>query len=235
MSLEYKTNRPHTTVVMAMSADGKIADAERSPARFGSSQDKSHLEAQIAQADAVLFGASTLRAYGTTLRITNPVLLQQRQQHGKPPQPIHIVCSQSAQLDPNIPFFQQAVPRWLLTIAPPDQPWLQASAFDRVFNVAAIPDGIDWAAALPELYQMGIERLVVTGGGELLASLVAIGGIDEIWLTVCPLLLGGNTAPTPMGGNGFGEARAPRLELLEVKTIEGEVFLHYRLQTTQQE
>ena len=36
-------HRPHTTVVMAMSADGKIADVRRSPARFGSLADKAHL------------------------------------------------------------------------------------------------------------------------------------------------------------------------------------------------
>ena len=54
--------RPHTTVVLAMSADGKIADVKRSPARFGSAADKAHLEKQVAQVDAVLFGAGTLRA-----------------------------------------------------------------------------------------------------------------------------------------------------------------------------
>lgn len=37
-----------------------------SPARFGSSADKAHMEEQIALADAVLFGAGTIRAYSTT-------------------------------------------------------------------------------------------------------------------------------------------------------------------------
>lgn len=222
-----RANRPHITVVLAMSADGKIADAWRSPARFGSAQDKSHLETQIAQADGVLFGAGTLRAYGSTLRVTHPNLLQQRQQQGKPPQPVHIVCSQSAQLDPNYAFFRQPVPRWLLTTIAPDE--LLQMPFERVVTVAVRDAGLNWVDALQQLRQLGLERLAVTGGGEVVASLLAIGGIDEMWLTVCPLLLGGRAAPTPVEGMGFLEEMATRLELLGVEAIAQEVFLHYRV------
>src|SRR4028119_937416 len=106
--------RPHTTVVLAMSADGKIADVTRSPARFSSPADRAHLEKQIALADAILLGAGTLRAYGTTLGVSNPQLLQIREQGGVSPQPVQIVCSRSADLDPRLRFFRQQVPRWLL-------------------------------------------------------------------------------------------------------------------------
>jgi len=221
-----KSDRPHVTVVLAMSADGKIADAWRSPARFGSAQDKSHLETQIAQADGVLFGAGTLRAYGSTLRVTHPNLLQQRQQQGKPPQPVHIVCSQSAQLDPKSVFFRQPVPRWLLTtVVQVDEQML----FERVITVSKGEAGLDWVDALQQFRRLGLERLVVTGGGEVAASLLGVGGIDEIWLTVCPLLLGGRDAPTPVGGKGILEGMAPRLALLGVEAIAQEVFLHYRV------
>lgn len=223
-----KDNRPHTTVVLAMSADGKIADARRSPARFGSAQDKSHLETQIAQADGVLFGAGTLRAYGSTLRVTHPDLLQQRQQQGKPTQPVHIVCSQSAQFDPNYAFFRQSVPRWLVTSIAPDHP-SKILEFERVIITEAGDAGLDWGDALQQFRRLGLERLLITGGGELVASLLTIGVVDEMWLTVCPLLLGGKDAPTPVGGLGFLEETAPRLELLEVEAIAQEVFLHYRI------
>ncbi|WP_293233658.1 MULTISPECIES: dihydrofolate reductase family protein, partial [unclassified Microcoleus] len=105
----------HTTVILAMSADGKITDTALTAARFGSANDKSHLEQQVAASDAVLFGNGTLRAYGTTLRVFSPDLLEQRKLQGKPPQPVQIVCSRSRKFDPNWRFFQQPVPRWLLT------------------------------------------------------------------------------------------------------------------------
>ncbi|MGL6135978.1 MAG: dihydrofolate reductase family protein, partial [Planktothrix sp.] len=84
MSPQPVVNRPQTTVILAMSADGKISDEMRSPARFGSEQDKLHLEQQVAQMDGVLFGAGTLNAYQTTIKINSPKLLKHRKQHGKP-------------------------------------------------------------------------------------------------------------------------------------------------------
>jgi 5-amino-6-(5-phosphoribosylamino)uracil reductase len=209
-----------------MSADGKIADVERSPARFGSQIDKSHLETQIAEADAVLFGAGTLRAYGTTLRLHDPSLLEKRQQQGRQFQPAHIVCSGSANLDPQLFFFRQPIPRWLLTTPEGATRWQQRPEFERILLQPA--SASPWAATLQQFSALGINRLAITGGGELVAALLAENLIDEFWLTVCPLLLGGANAPTPVMGAGFLERVAPRLELLSAEVIGQEVFLHYR-------
>lgn len=211
-----------------MSVDGKIADATRSPARFGSSADKRHLEEQVAQADAVLFGAGTLRAYGTTLRVTSADLLQQRQTQAKPPQPIQIVCSPSGSLDPQLRFFQQPVPRWLITTPIGASTWRDKQVFERILTTEANPE-LNWSHVLETLFNANIQRLAVLGGGELVASLLAVDAIDELWLTICPLVLGGRTAPTLVEGAGFAATIAPRLELLEMRSLDQEVFLHYRI------
>jgi 5-amino-6-(5-phosphoribosylamino)uracil reductase len=245
----------HTTVILAMSADGKITDSALTAARFGSANDKSHLEQQVANSDAVLFGNGTLRAYGTTLRVISPDLLEQRKLQGKPPQPVQIVCSRSRQFDPNLRFFQQPVPRWLLTgiegdvsngqdarstideldcgtgILPVHQRLVDnpaTSLFDRTLTTKTIEGEIDWIDAFQQLETLGIKRLAILGGGKLVASVLAAGLIDELWLTVCPLILGGADAPTPVEGKGFLADLAPKLELLAVKQVGGEVFLHYR-------
>lgn len=221
--------RPWVVVVLAMSADGKIADRDRSPARFGSGYDRAHLETQISEVDGVLFGAGTLRAYGTTLTVTNPDLLQKRRSQGKPDQPVHVVGSRSGNLDPDLRFFRQQVPRWLLTSVMGAHRWQGEEAFEQVIMMPDGEEGLDWAIALAKLHQMGLQRIAVTGGGELVASLLRVGAIDELWLTVCPLLLGGATAPTPVEGGGLAAAIAPQLRLLSVQQIEDEVFLHYRV------
>jgi 5-amino-6-(5-phosphoribosylamino)uracil reductase len=221
-------DRPFTKVVLAMSADGKIADRTGAAARFGSPADQRHLETQIADCDAVLFGAGTLRAYETSLPITAPDLRQQRQTQQRSPQPIHIVCSASGDLNPNLRFFQQSLPRWLLTSAAGAQPWQGQPQFDHILSMEFAPPAC-WQPTLQELLQLGIDRLAVLGGGELVASLVEAGQIDELYLTICPLILGGRIAPTPVAGNGFLEAIAPRLELLSVRSVEQEVFLRYRI------
>ena len=236
------SSRPHTTVVLAMSADGKIADANKSPARFSSSTDKAHLEKQIAQVDGVLFGAGTLRAYGTTLPISTPQLLQWRSQRLLPPQPVQIVCSATAKLDSQLRFFRQSVPRWLLTTTSGAKQWQQSEYFEQIVvaeegtgnrgqGKPSIPyPKINWNNAFVQLTQFGLQKLAILGGGELVASLLAEDLIDELWLTVCPVILGGADAPTPVAGVGLSSQQAQRLELLSVETIEQEIFLHYRLQ-----
>ncbi|HEY9596472.1 MAG TPA: RibD family protein [Cyanophyceae cyanobacterium] len=224
-------HRPHTTVVLAMSADGKIADVMRSPARFSAPADRVHLEKQIALADGVLFGAGTLRAYGTTLGVSNPELLELRKHQALPPQPAQIVCSRSAELDPQMRFFCQPLPRWLLTTDTGAKHWQPTVGyFERVLVVDSSTNGMNWLNGLQQLLNLGIKRLCILGGSSLVASLLAANLIDEFWLTICPLILGGGTAPTPVGGQGFSEQLAPRLELLSAQTIEQEIFLHYRLQ-----
>jgi 5-amino-6-(5-phosphoribosylamino)uracil reductase len=217
-------NLPHTTVILAMSADGKIADAYQSAARFASATDKMRLEQHLSPMDAALFGANTLRAYHTSLAIRHPDFLAYRQQQGLSPQPIQIVCSSSGRLDPAMKFFQQPFPRWLITEADKVAAWENRGLFERVL----VCD--DWQPIFRQFTALGIKKLAILGGGELIASLVAEDLIDEIHLTVCPLLLGGNKSATPLGGSGFMADFAKKLQLLSVETVEQEIFLHYRLE-----
>jgi 5-amino-6-(5-phosphoribosylamino)uracil reductase len=224
-------NRPKTTAIVAMTADGKIADYQSSPARFGSANDKIHLEQQISLVDGVIFGANTLRAYGTTLSVSEPQLLQGRKKRSQQPQPVQIVISASGNLDPQWRFFQQSVPRWLITTSNGAKLW-QNQEFERIL---IIPDpkqdnsSIDWLETLIQLQKLGLNQIAILGGGELIASLFAVDLIDEIWLTICPIIFGGKNSPTPVGGTGFLENQAKKLNLLAVKQVEQELFLHYRV------
>jgi len=221
---------PHVTLVLAMSLDGKIADAQGGAARFSSAADLAHLEAQVAAADGVLFGGGTLRAYGTTLSVRDLDLLAQRQQRRQPEQPIQIVWSPSGNLDPQFRYFQQPVPRGLLTTAAAAPRWVQSGLFDTVWPISeGRTQPWDWPWILAQFNAAGIETLALLGGGRLAAELLRCDCVHEIFITVCPLILGGIAAPTPVEGEGFLTAAAPRLQLLSHRVVEGEVFLHYRV------
>ncbi len=220
---------PDTALVLAMSLDGKIVDVQRGAARFSSLADLAHLEQRVAAVDGVLFGGGTLRAYGTALPVRNPHLLAQRQQRGQPPQPLQLVWSPSGQLDPHSRFFQQPIPRGLITTAMGARSW-DSEQFQRIW---VMPESRthpwDWPWLLAQLKQEGVQTLALLGGGTLAAELLRCRCVHAIYITVCPLLLGGFTAPTPVDRPGFLAAVAPRLQLLSWRAVADEVFLHYRV------
>lgn len=233
MAIAFNPPIPHVTLVLAMSLDGKIADAQRGAARFSSATDLAHLEEKVAAADGVLFGGGTLRAYGTTLSVRHPDLLAQRRQRQQTDQPVQIVWSPSGNLDPELRYFQQPVPRGLVTTAAEAQRWGETGLFEHIWPVpeAQTPPW-DWPWILAQLSAAGIHHLALLGGGRLTAELLSYHCVHEIFITVCPLILGGATAPTPVDGAGFLMAVAPRLQLLSHRAVAGEVFLHYRVRNS---
>jgi 5-amino-6-(5-phosphoribosylamino)uracil reductase len=227
-------NRLQTTAILAMTADGKIADFQRSPARFGSTNDKIHLEKQVSLVDGVLFGADTLRAYGTTISVSDPRLLQARVERMQQLQPVQIVVSASGNLNSQWRFFQQSIPRWLLTVPSGAKLWRAKKEFERILIIHGTEKSqstINWESTFEQLKQLGLNKLAILGGGELVASLLAKDLIDDLWLTICPVIFGGRNSPTPVGGIGLEQSQAKKLQLLEVQQLEQELFVHYRVIT----
>jgi 5-amino-6-(5-phosphoribosylamino)uracil reductase len=210
-------------LVLAMSLDGKLANQHRDADKFASRRDFWQLEQQVAQADGVLIGAGTLRAHGTTMRVLAPASLATRQAQGRSPQPVQILCSTEGTLDPDLPFFRQPVPRWLLTTAPGAAAWQDSGLFDRLLTSPG--NSVDWPWAIRQLQDLGLGRLCVLGGAAIATALWELDLIDEFYLTLCPVLFGGAQAPTPWDGAGL---RVPKkMTLVNCEVMEGEVFLHY--------
>lgn len=223
-----------TTLVLAMTADGKISDAQKSPPTFGSPRDRLHLEEQMASADAILVGSGTLADGGEAVLVSQPELIQARTARGLAPQPTQIIASRSGKIDRNLPFFSQPFSRWLITTKAGSADWADPSKFDRVLVCETTDGEIDWQVVSSQLTELGIHTICFLGGAELAASLFAANFIDELWLTICPLIYGGAAAPSPVAGAGFTPDLAPRLELLSVDRIDRELFIHYRVTKIQQ-
>jgi 5-amino-6-(5-phosphoribosylamino)uracil reductase len=174
-------------LVLAISLDGRLAPAEGGAAQLGGVGDRRVLEEALTGADAVLLGAQTLRLHGSSCLIHAPDLLRQRRELGLPPQPTVVVWSRSGQFSPQLPFFQQPLERWLLrSAATTTTPSAAETGFQRILPFE------DWPATLAGLGALGVRRMVVLGGGQLAAALVAARALDELQLTLCPMLLGGS-------------------------------------------
>lgn len=222
---------------MAMTADGKVDTVERQGARISGRADSARVDRLRAEADAVMVGARTLRSEDPSLRVRDPALVAAREQAGRPSQPAKVgVASRLTRAgDPVLrqggDFLGQGEAQVIVcTTTRTDaqtSDWLSERG---VALVVAGDDVVDLPAALAALRARGIERLMVEGGGTLVAALVADGLVDELQLAVAPLLFGGETAPTPVAGPGWTSAAAPRLELADVATsADGDVVLRYLL------
>ena len=227
--------------MLAISLDGRLAPAEGGAAQLGGRGDRLALEEALAWADACLIGSETLRRHGNTCLIHAQSLLPRR--HGRDPQPIAIAVTRGRGLAADLPFFRQPLRRWQLILGcagdsgfetgsngglGADPNWLAAPgpelAYERVLRHES------WSAALETLRAVGLRRLVVLGGAALVGSLVAEGLLDELQLSLCPLLLGGAHSWLPAS---LVLPQPWRWELREQAALEGgDLLLRYRRRST---
>jgi 5-amino-6-(5-phosphoribosylamino)uracil reductase len=213
------------TLVMAMSADGKIAPMTRTAPRFGTA-DRRRLERLCADADALVMGAGTLRAHGTTVPIRSADLLDLRRSQGRADQPLTCVVTRSGAIDADLRFFRQPVPRAFATTAAG-----AAELRPKVGDLAQVwvcgEDEVTPESVLAKLAELGMHRVALLGGGELNAAWVAAGCVDRIELSIAPRLFGAAAAPTPLDGPGL--PAAVDLTLTGVEEADGCLFLSYRV------
>ena len=231
-------SRPFVLLNMAMTADGKIATANRKISSFGTPRDQRHLYELRATVDAVMSGARTVDLNPVTLGNGGARFEKLRRRGGLAPCPLRVVVSGSGSLDPDAAIFQRHFsPILVLASGRATKPRL--AALRRVADEVRVfgRGDLDFAAALRWLHrQHGVRRLLCEGGGELNDALFRAGLVDELHLTICPLVFGGRSAPTIADGLGFARlADAFPLELVSQRRVGDELFLVYaRAEVAQQ-
>jgi 5-amino-6-(5-phosphoribosylamino)uracil reductase len=167
-------------------------------------------------ADVILVGAGTVRAedYRGARRPTR----------GRDTPPPIAVVTGSALLDPDSRLFTDTrVPPIVLTLAsaPPERrERLAAAGADVVALERLTPDLV-----LAELARRGLHRVLCEGGPTLFGELVAADAVDELCLTVAPLLVAGTAGRIATGP--ASEHRLP-LELADTLHEDGSLLLRYR-------
>lgn len=222
-------DRPYTLINVAISADGKISTASRGRVRFSSDADRELMDELRAQADAILLGAQTIRAEDPPVRVRSRARREARRAAGKPAHPLTIVVSRSLDLPLGGRYFSDRRTAKLVVTTEDAPPELveRVNAYAEVIRVGR--GTVDARRLAVLLKTRGIDRLLVEGGGEINFTFLRAGLVDELYLTVCPVIIGGRTAPTPVDGPGFDPSEFPALRLLDVRQHGDEVFLHYQV------
>ena len=79
------------------------------------------------------------------------------------------------------------------------------------------------------LHKRGVHRLLLEGGGEMNWEWIRLGLVNEIYVTIAPVLLGGRNAPTLLEGEGWPMDLRCELKLLEMEKAGDEIFCRYQV------
>ncbi|MDQ0937451.1 pyrimidine reductase family protein [Streptomyces turgidiscabies] len=178
-------------------------------------------------ADVVLVGAETVRQEGYRPVRARAEFAAAREAAGQAEVAAVAIVSASLELDYSLPLFTSPlVPTLILTgaAAAPDKVATAEKAGARVV-VAGDGMGVDPARAVRALADLGHNRLLAEGGPRLLGQLVAAGVLDELCLTISPMLTVGD-AQRISGGPSVGVPR--HFELVSLLEEAGFLFSRYR-------
>lgn len=194
--------RPHVIMKSAASLDGRIATVDGESQWISSEKARAKTHWLRGRVDALMVGMGTMRADDPRLTCRLP---------GRHKQPLKVVVDSKLSLSLQAKVLDAPGKCLVACVAADDQ--VKVKALEQrgamVWPVGADKHGrVDLAELLKRLGSHDISSLMVEGGGELNFALAENGLLDELWLVLAPMLLGGRNAPSFMGGAGFARLAA---------------------------
>ena len=223
-------NRPAVAVNFAVTWDGKVSTRNFTPADFSSKRDKRRLLEIRSTGDALLVGYNTVKHDNMSMGLPDESLRAQRVRRKQAPFPIRVIVSNSGRIDPGLKLFQRDFsPVVIYSTARMPRKTQLALAGKAALHLHP-GRAVDLGKMLAHLHSYyKVKRLVCEGGPSLFRSLLAEGLMDEINLTLCPLVFGGLGAPTLTGLPGQFLPHPLSCALAGMDVHDGECFLRYRV------
>ena len=209
----------------AMSADGKIATWRKDLIDIGSPEDQRFMSELRARADAVVVGGQTFRNWRLPL-VEDPAHLPWVRTRDRPVINAVLTRSGVASRPPDPGVFPDPRVQVLVFGAPGIDRAAHGSLFGAEVLERPDPD-VRWVVS--ELAARGCRSVLVEGGGAMIFQFLEADLLDEMYVTVAPLIIGGAESPSPVDGRGFDADALRRLQLLSARHVGDEMFLHYRV------
>lgn len=212
--------RPYVTLKTATSLDGKIATAQRE-SKWITGPDARHWSHRLrAEVDAIAVGVGTVLA-------DNPSLTA----HGRGRNPLRIIFDSRLRTPKKALCLDASAPTWILTHADPSRQRARWPAHVRLQKMGkAAGAHVDIVSALRWLASEGITHVLVEGGGELNASFLEAGVVDEVIWFLAPMLIGGRDAPSAVQGGGVDAlAKAHQLKQVHVTRVGHDICIRGKL------
>ena len=220
-----RLGRPLVTLKLATSLDGRIATASGESRWITGSAARERTHLLRATHDAILVGTGTALADDPQLTCRLPGLGHRT--------PVRVVLDRHLRipLGAHLVTEAQQIPTWFIALPGGDPARRQALHDSGVDIIDAAPDGtgqIDLADALRRLGERGLTRLLVEGGGRLVASLLRSRFVNRLVWLHAPLLLGGDGVPAVASFGLETLADAPGFERLRNDTVGADLISTFR-------
>lgn len=214
------TGLPFTVLKAAMTLDGKIATASGQSQWITGVAARQYVHELRDRYDAILVGIGTVLA-------DRPRLTTRLAGGGK--NPVRVVVDSLARTPPDSVLVTDGeAPTWIAVspAAPPERVNALRARGTEVFTISETPTGLDLRQLFSLLGQKGISSVLVEGGAQINASVLAANLADKVYWFIAPKLVGGKQAPGPVGGDGILTLEhALRLEDIEIGKFDEDILL----------
>lgn len=208
----------------AMTIDGKIA-TNRGDSTISSKQDLRRLHRLRSSVDAIVIGISTVI-------VDNPRLtVRLVKRCGTTPVRIIVDSTGRIPLDSKILKSASKINTIVAVTSKASDKRIDKIKSAGAMVIVAGTRTVDLKELFYILKKMGFNKILVEGGGELNWSVLQLGIVNELMVTVAPRIVGGRTATTLVEGDGYERiSDGIKMELIKVsRQNNGEVVLYYKL------
>ena len=211
----HRTGRPLVTLSYAQSLDGSIAARPGHPLTLSGPQSLVLTHSLRSCHDAILVGIGTVLADNPHLNV--------RLVRGRNPQPV--IVDSRLRFPPYADLLGNGRAPWIVAKEGADPARRQAleAAGARIFCLPSSNGWVDLGALLIRLGELEVNSLMVEGGAQVITSFLGARLVDQVIVTIAPLLVGGLRV-----GDGVGPANLrwfPRLSNLTYQRLGEDLVL----------
>jgi diaminohydroxyphosphoribosylaminopyrimidine deaminase / 5-amino-6-(5-phosphoribosylamino)uracil reductase len=208
-----KTGMPFVTMKTAMSLDGKIATREGDSQWISGVKSRDFVHELRDQNDAILVGTNTILKDNPQLTCR---LKKKRGRH-----PVRIILDRRNRIPLTAKVFANSKTHRVVYVfgskLSTKREQLLKTKNIEVLKIKTLKSGFDLKQLMKLLAKKELNSILIEGGGEINSSALEAGIVDRVFAFISPILVGGQQAPSPIGGEGVAKiTKAMRLDNMKV-------------------
>jgi len=212
-----KKVKSYITIKTAVSLDGKIATNKGDSKWITNEKSRNFVHQIRTQYDAILVGTNTVLK-------DNPIL-SSHSKKGK--NPIRVILDEKLKTPSNYNVINHKIPTMVFYNKNLKKiPKYFLRDFIKLIPIDFKAVKKDFNVVIDKLHNMSLKRILVEGGGEINASILKTGKVNEMMIFLAPIIIGGRDAKTSVEGIGFDSIKdALKLKTIDIKRFDKDILL----------